>query len=194
MRLLLLTGLLLLAFTIAVAANINSVSAVYDRNTNTVQFTFNSFGVYEFKRVYINVDQNEVTGFCGGFDFLIENGELYGYDGTDASCDWRWLELCPTFAIGDLEDRTIWSINAENIGNLLVGAEVVFELEELGGKLTRQNTIVEAGEVSALSGQECRGSANVSEIAIVAATARIDLSSQLIEIGFESTGNYVQQP
>lgn len=183
--------LLVLAPASLLGAVINSVSAVYDRSTDTVQFTFNTFGAYEFKRVYLDTDEDTNTGFCGGFDFLIENGELYQFDGVDADCDWAWIELCPAFAIGDREDRTIWSINAENVGNLKDGLGAVFELEEIAGLLPRQESPIVTGEVSAFPVQDCSADNSAVTVEVVSAAARVDLSSHQMEIEFESRGTYL---
>ena len=176
------------------AATINSVSAKIEPANNTVQFSFNSFGAVEFKRAYIDADQSLDTGFCGGYEFLIENGEIYDYTGQDGACDWSWAELCQTFTIGDREDRTLWNINVANLNNISVGAPINFELEynENGrpSQRTSLETTLQLGEVSRLEPRVCEPATAPPDNEITKAAVRVDSSSHTVEIDFESTGFY----
>lgn len=187
------TTLCICLATAAQAATIRSATVEIDPSNDTVRFSFNTFGVAEFKRAYIDADQNIETGHCGGYEFLIENGEIYDFAGENESCDWMaetWEELCQTFADGDREDRTYWTINAQNLNNISVGASVNFEVEGLDRVRTSLKTTVQIGDVPSLEPRRCEPAPAPPDSEITKAAVRVDSSSHSIEIDFESEGEY----
>ena len=188
-RYLLLAGSLMLAQP-GLAAVINSVTVLLSPDTNTLLIRFNSFGEHDFKRAYINGDNNDSTGYCGGYELLIENGELYQHTGRDGSCDWSWVEVCAAFAVGDKEDRTVWSINAANLGAIGIGNSILFEIQESNGTRTRQEAIIQDDEVSEYPVLECAAPTVDNTLRISRAGARVDLAAHAVEVDFHSHGYY----
>ncbi len=90
-----------------------------------------------FYHVFIDVDNDTTTGFHsggshGGFDFMVENGNLWRYSGTNG--EWNWQHVAAiAYQIGNTEagriEMAIPLQQLEIIGSQIIG--LVFNINEL---------------------------------------------------------------
>jgi hypothetical protein len=45
------------------------------------------------RQFFIDIDNNEQTGYAEGFEYLLEDDKIYIFTGTDATWEWKWQEV-----------------------------------------------------------------------------------------------------
>lgn len=68
-------------------------SADYNATTDLLTVNLNTSGNFDRRLVLIDSDDDDSTGYSGGFDYLIENGNLLTYTGVAG--EWGWDSFAP---------------------------------------------------------------------------------------------------
>jgi hypothetical protein len=86
-------------------------------NSTTVIFHVTYSGTPSFVRVYLDLDQNAITGYpvVGiGADYLLENGFLYRYAGTGGSWAWTLIKSLP---VTESNGVATWNLARSDLGS-----------------------------------------------------------------------------
>lgn len=131
---------------------ITSSTANYDPNSDVVSVEFSSAGRFDRKIILIDADNNQASGYSGGFEILVENGSIFRHIGAIAD-SWQWEPSgTATGPLGAaaLQDSVQWTLPA---GLVQPGVPLRFVLQQDQPNIQRVSDGMVSGAPGSVGGE-----------------------------------------
>jgi len=169
-----------------VPATILNQAVTYLEDSGELKFTAETQGEFVRRQFLLDNDSDPATGFDGGYDYLLENGIFYSYNGVAGTTDWSWERLDQVVSgnSGD-EDVVLWQLTLND--EHTVDMPYLFRVT-----VTEGEYLDETGAVSGITGPFGTSPTEPAnaELTIVNTSAVYDSATDEITINFDSTGDF----